>query len=146
VLTETLVHLSALRPHVRNGLQAFRATDLALIALAEKPRVGHSLDLDEATRVEHPNANRWDYLLCIPDLEKIVALEPHSAKDSEIKVVAAKRQWAVDFLRDHLPPGKRVSKWYWVTRGKIGFGKMERARRQIDQAGISFVGRMLQSF
>jgi hypothetical protein len=141
-----LLPASTLRPHIRNGLQALKAADVALIALAERRRVGDSLDLDEAARLAHPNANRWDYLLCIPDISEIVGLEPHSAKDSEIGVVAAKRRWAVEFLRDHLPPGKRVSKWYWVTGGNVRFGVMERARRQIDQEGILFAGRMLRAF
>jgi hypothetical protein len=79
-------------------------------------------------------------------LREIVGLEPHTAKDSEIKVVIAKKKLAIQYLRDHLQPQFRVARWFWVTQGNVGFSKMERARRILDQNGISFAGRLLQTF
>jgi len=146
LLSTTLLTGSVLRTSVRTGLGALPAADRALIAVSQRGLAADSLDFDEATRVLYPNANRWDYLLSIPSLHKIVGLEPHPAKDSEITVVIAKKQMAVDFLRDHLPAGERVADWYWVTRGRVTFGTMERARRLLDQKGISFAGRQLKSF
>jgi hypothetical protein len=145
LLTKTLLPGSTLINSVQIGLGALPGADTALIAEPQRGRVGDSLDFDEATRLAHPNAHRWDYLLSVPELKSIVAFEPHPAKDSEINVVIAKKQMAVDFLRAHLPAGKRVAKWYWVTRGRVRFGTMERARRLLDQKGITFAGRQLKA-
>ena len=145
LLSTAFVVGSSLRGGVRKGLGALPGRDRTLIASTERPRVGDSLDLDEATRVQFPQANRWDYLLSVPAASQIVAVEPHPARDSEISVVIAKKRHAVVYLRDHLPATHRVAKWFWVSRGTVGFGKMERARRQLDQNGISYEGRVLRS-
>src|SRR5471032_2924564 len=114
LLSEALIAGSPLRNDVKIGIGAIINKDRVLIELSERTRVGDSLDFDAATRPEFPQANRWDYLLSIPDKLQIVGLEPHSATDGEIKVVIAKRQHAIDYLRDHLPPKSRVAKWIWV--------------------------------
>lgn len=145
LLRTALLETSGLRPHVMKGLDALKDADVTLIHEPERPRVGDSLDLDTATAAELPDAHRWDYLLSVPGRSRIVALEPHSAKDSEISVVIAKKRSAVAYLRDHLPPKHRVASWFWVTHGKVSFSKMEKARRRLDQAGISFEGRTLRS-
>jgi hypothetical protein len=121
------------------------AAHAGLIAEAERRRVGDSLDLDEATKYEFPEANRWDYILSVPVYRHIVGVEPHPANDSEIDVVIAKKHHAVNYLRAHLTPGHRVAKWFWVTSGSTRFGRMERARRRLDQHGIAFAGRTLRS-
>ena len=146
LLATALVAGSSLRARVSNGIGAVHNNDRTLIVVSERPRVGDSLDLDEATRVAFPNAHRWDYLLSIPDISQIVGIEPHSATDREIRVVIAKRRHAIDYLRDHLPQKHRVEKWFWISHGSVGFTKMERARRLLDQNGISFEGRTLKSF
>lgn len=145
LLDTTLFAASTLRPRVKPGLGAVLSRDRRLIALTERPQVGDSLDLDSATREEFPNANRWDYLLSVPTASHIIGLEPHSANDSEIRVVIAKKQHAIDYLVNHLPPGRRVAKWFWVCQGAVNFSRMERARRLLDQKGISFQGRELRS-
>ena len=137
---------SSLRAHVKDGMGAFAEADRRSVAEAERSRIGDSLDLDAATRDEFPQANRWDYVLSIPDLSQIVGIEPHTAKDSEIGVVIAKRQHAVACLRQHLRDGYRVARWFWVSHGPVGFSRMDRARRRLDQNGIAFVGRVLATF
>ena len=146
LLSTALQAGSALRDQVADGLGAFATKDVQLIAESERTKVGDSLDLDEACRNEHPEANRWDYLVSVPASTRIVGLEPHTAKDSEISVVIAKKKQAVTYLRNHLPPKHRVANWIWVTHGKVGFTGTERARRRLDQEGIVFAGRVLRSF
>ena len=142
-LTAALVDGSTLRAHVERGLGAVNRQDLALIAERERRKVGDSLDLDEATRAEFPQAYRWDYLLSIPAATQIIGLEPHTASDAEIRVVIAKKAHALAYLRGHLRARCSVSRWYWVTRGAVNFSRMEKARRLLDQSGIEFVGRRL---
>jgi hypothetical protein len=137
---------SPLRGQIKHGLRALKNVDHELIATAIRSEVGDSLDLDTAMRDEFPQANRWDYLLSVPHIKQIVGLEPHSARDSEISVVIAKKRQAFDYLRDHLPPKFRVAKWIWVSHGRTSFSMMESAKRRLDQEGIAYEGRMLKSF
>lgn len=146
VLDNSLVKGSALRPHVKAGLAAVLAIDHPLIPPNQRQRVSDSLDLDDAMRPTLPNANRWDYLLGILDTGAIVALEPHSATDHEVRVLIAKKREAIAFLAAHLNPGSSVARWIWITHGRVGFNRMDRAIRQLDQAGIHFQGRQLKSF
>ena len=146
LLRTALLASSALCGQVMDNLRAVARPHRCLIAATVRSQVGDSLDLDAATRGEFPQDNRWDYLLSVPGIGQIVGLEPHSAKDSEIRVVIAKKQHAVEYLRDHFPPKHRVAKWVWVSQGSVGFSRMERARRLLDQHGIAFEGRVLKSF
>ena len=136
---------SHLRAHVRAGLTALNTADIELIHLPERQRVGDSLALDEATRAEQPSAHRWDYVVSIPATGELVGIEPHSARDAEISVVIQKKKNAAEYLSAHFVVGHRVARWIWVTRGRVGFSKMERARRLLDQNGIWFAGRIIRS-
>ncbi len=144
-LDNALAPKSSLRRRVQNGLGALKKADAKLIDPGQRQRVGDSLDLDEATRKELPDRPRWDYLLSVPDRPALVGIEPHAARDSEVSLVIAKKQVAREYLRDHLSSSSRVSNWYWVTRGRVGFSDTEKARRQLDQNGIEFVGRIVRS-
>ena len=145
LLSTALVTTSPLRALVRVHLGAMAPVDRQLIGVTERPKVGDSIDFDAATRPQFPQHNRWDYLLSVPTASRLIGLEPHSAKDSEIRVVIAKRQHAVTYLQQHLPPKNRVTKWLWVTRGSVGFTSTERARRILNQNGIAFAGRKVRS-
>jgi len=125
---------------------AFTGGHGKLIAEDQRSRIGDSLDLDAASRVEHPQANRWDYIISIPASQTFAGIEPHSAKDDQISVVIQKKEHAVEYLRSHLQHSCRITKWFWVTEGRVSFSKMDRARRRLDQKGIRFVGRVLRSF
>ena len=143
LLRSALKPTSALLPAVKVGMGAFLARDKRLVAVSERPKIGDSLDLDEALREQFPNANRWDYLLSIPNTGKLVALEPHHANDCEVSVVIAKKKHAADQLRGHLHPRYRISEWLWVSHGRASFSRMEQATRRLAQEGITYVGRSL---
>lgn len=135
---------SDLRQQVQPGMGAMKPKDRTLIAAGERPKIGDSLDLDAATVAAAPEAHRWDYILSVPKANKLIGLEPHSATNSEIKVVVRKKQNAIELLRQHLKPGHAVLEWHWVTHGSVGFSPMERATRALSQAGIQFHGRGLK--
>jgi hypothetical protein len=143
LLATALLPTSAFQPEVQTGMGAFIAADRNLIVLDQRQRIGDSLDLDRAMRRNFPNENRWDYVFSVSDAKKLLALEPHSAKDGEIRVVIAKKRNAATELRRHLKPQHRVSEWLWVSHGRTSFSKTEKARRQLAQEGIRYVGRGL---
>jgi uncharacterized DUF497 family protein len=104
-----------------------------------------SIDLDEAMREGHEEENRWDYLLGHMPSKIVIALEPHSARDTEISTIIAKRKAAMKQLRPHLQTSARIASWIWVASGPVHFADTEKARRQLDQHGIQFVGRIMLS-
>jgi hypothetical protein len=134
---------STLQTAVEDGHGAFSVAHRNLIVQEIRPAFGDSLDLDAALRTDYPQENRWDYLLGHAESRKVVGVEPHSAKSSEIGVVINKREAAKRQLMDHFKPGSRVSKWYWVASGKNQFLDTEKTKRLLDQNGIEFVGRQL---
>lgn len=143
LLLDVLTEGSTLRPSIQVGMNAFLNTDKQLIAVGERARIGDSLDLDSTLRPAFPNAHRWDYIFSVSDTKRILALEPHSANDSEISVVIAKKRNAADYLRAHLLPKHWVSEWLWVSHGKSSFSKTEKATRALASAGIRYVGRFV---
>jgi hypothetical protein len=124
---------------------AFTKGDRSLIVIGERKRIGDSLDLDEALRLSFPNTNRWDYVFSVPDATKLIALEPHTAKDSEIGVLIDKKRHAAAQLRLHLQPQHGISEWWWVSHGKTAFSRTEQARRRLAQEGIKYLGRSVLS-
>lgn len=145
-LTEALVEGSGLRPHVEDGCRAIAAKHRGLIAEDLKQTIRNSLNLDAATRVQHEQANRWDYVLAVRGTNTLVGVEPHSARDDEVAAVIAKKQRSGEVLREHLKTGWYVSAWIWVSSGTLKFSKMDRARRRLNQHGIRFSGRIITSF
>jgi hypothetical protein len=106
---------------------------------------GDSLDIDAAFKKSHEQANRWDYLVGHTQSNQVIAVEPHSAENSEITTVIKKHIAAQLQLRDHLRNGVFVAKWLWVASGKVQFNPMEKATFQLAQNGIQFVGRKVMN-
>lgn len=145
VLVHNALHAdSPLRTQVEKGLRALKSQDAKLIHELDRSKVGDSLDLDAASRSELPEAHRWDYLVSVPENSELIGLEPHSSRDDEISVVIAKKKSATSYLRSHLRDGQRIQRWIWLSRGKVGFSRMDGARRRLDQHGIEFAGQNLR--
>src|SRR5262245_1543292 len=104
-LKKALRESSPLRELVQDGMGAFLSADIKLVAENQRDQIGDSLDLDAASQSEDPQANRWDYIVSVPDLKIFVGIEPHTAKDSEVSVVIAKKKHASAYLRNHFKNG-----------------------------------------
>ena len=136
-----LVKSSRLQDLVKDGLQALRSVDRALIDEDVREAFVDSLDIDKAFEEGHEQENRWDYLLGHEKSGKIVALEPHTANNHEISTVIKKRAKSIEHLRDHWNPGVYVSEWFWVASGKVDFTSLDKAVARLSQNGIGFVGK-----
>lgn len=101
-----------------------------------------AIDLDEATRADHPNDHRWDYLLG-HESSNIVAVEVHSAETSQVSVVIAKKERSRAHLRAHLRSGCGVAAWYWVASSKVDLVPLDKQKLRLDQSGIQMVGKTL---
>lgn len=143
LIRTSLLDGSSLQSLVEKGAGAIETAHLRLISEDQRKRISDSLNLDEALKKEHPDSNRWDYIVSVNDPGKLIGIEPHTAKDSEASVIIRKKTHAAETLRLHLKDGKCISEWYWVTEGKSSFSKMDKTRRSLDQHGIKFKGRMI---
>lgn len=90
---------------------------------------------------EHAQESRWDYLLGHAPSGEVVAVEPHSARQDEISTIVRKLTAAKRHVRPHLREGVNVARWLWVASGKVQFANTEKAKLNLDQNGIQFVGR-----
>lgn len=134
---------STLHAHVKDGLAAVKKIDVKRIHADVRNLFDDSIDLDEATRPGHENENRWDYLLGHSPTGKIVALEPHSAKDDQVSVVIRKRQFSMQRLEPQLATGRRVDRWLWVASGDVQLLPLDKRTLHLLQNGIQFVGKMV---
>lgn len=145
LLANALETNSSLRPGVRAGIQALSAADRDRIAAKLRRRFGDSLDLDAALRDTHPRDPRWDYILSVPDADKLVGIEPHPARDSEVKVMIEKRRSALKHLSGHLAPNRVITDWYWVATGTSALNPTGHQFRALAASGITFVGNALRT-
>lgn len=135
-----LVAESPLRAKVQDGLGALQGGHLGYLDEQVRAEFSDSLDLDAALAAQHPQANRWDYLLGHASRKGVIGLEPHSAKHDQVSTIIAKKKAAKDQFKPHLKEGARILKWLWVASGKVHFADTEDVRRRLDQVGIEFVG------
>lgn len=140
-IRSSLKPASSLHDMVRDGIKALKKIHRKYLAEEIRNVFSDSLDLDEAMRENHGLENRWDYLLGYTEGAKVVALEPHSAKQDEIRTIIRKKEAAMRQLRGHLKRGNGVALWIWVASGTVHFADTEKARRRLDQNGIQFVGK-----
>ncbi len=139
-----LVDNSHLLNLIQEGLGALKSSDKALIAAELRSAFLDSIDIDTGLRAGHDQENRWDYLLGHGAREVVVALEPHAARQGEIRTIIRKRRAALEQLRPHLRAGSKITAWFWVATGSVRFADTEKARRILDQNGITFVDRCLK--
>jgi hypothetical protein len=134
---------SDLHNKVHGGLGALKKVDKGYIEDKIRQDFGDSIDIDAAFLAGHESGNRWDYLLGHTPSEAIVGLEPHTAGDGEVSTVIKKRKRSLEHLRAHMRDGVRVVDWYWVASGKVDFTAHDKTQRQLDNAGVTFVGKQL---
>jgi hypothetical protein len=145
-LNKALVEGSTLRPHVKAGCGAIAAAHRAMLTDDLKQTVHDSMDLDTASSAEFPQSNRWDYVVAVRTSERLVGIEPHSARDDQVTTVIAKKRRSAQFLIGHLKPGTQIAAWIWVASGPVRFSRMDPAIRRLDQNGIRFAGKIIRTF
>lgn len=142
-IQNALQQSSALQSAIKPGIGAVAAAHRVHLDAPIRRSFEDSLDLDLALQEGHEQENRWDYLLGHAPSAKVIALEPHSAREDAISTVIRKRKAAKQQLTDHWRPGMPISIWLWVASGPVRFADTEKARRRLDQEGIQFVGRQV---
>lgn len=134
-------HESLLLPLVVDGLGAVENSHKDYFDPEIRNMFADSLDLDKAMQPGHEQEHRWDYLLGHTLSGKVVAVEPHSAKQDQVSTVISKQAAARTQMIGHLRDGVKVAKWLWVASGNVHFANTEKTKRILDQNGIEFVGK-----
>lgn len=136
---------SYLAASIRDGIQALPGDKRKHLAESVRSEFLDSIDLDEASRPQHPTDARWDYLLGHESSSCIVALEAHSAGTSQVSRVIQKRTASLRHLQGQLKPGCNVAGWYWAASGPVDFVPHERTVHRLSENGIQFVGGRLEA-
>jgi len=139
-IREALRTDSPLHSSVRAGLGALKTMHRGCFDIAARAAIADSIDIDESLKKGREQENRWDYLLGHHLTKILIAVEPHSADNSQIRTVINKRKAAIQQLGTHLRDGKKVSKWIWVASGRVRLLPIEKAKFLLDQNGIEFIG------
>jgi hypothetical protein len=129
------------------GIQALRAEDKPHIAPdAPGILVPGSVYVDVACQEAEPNANRWGYAIACQHTDRkaevIYWVEIHTAGDKELKKVLKKLTW----LRGWLSGKGALLKSYerefvWIASGATSFTDFSTQKKQLIDAGLTFVGR-----
>jgi hypothetical protein len=140
-------------PHLENawepGLQALRAQDRPHIEPEDTHRLTGSADIDTALMRIYPQANRWDFAIGYQHTDRkdevIYWTELHTASDSQVKVVIAKVQWLLGWLKGD---GQLLSAFerdiVWVSSGRTSFTLSSPQKKQMATAGLRHVGLRLR--
>jgi len=140
-------------PHLENawqpGLQALRAEDKPHIGTDDTRRLTGSADIDTALMKIHPNANRWDFAIGYQHSDRedevVYWTELHTASDGEVKVVIAKAQWLLGWLKaDGMALAKYEREIVWVSSGATTFTLTSPQKKQMAAAGLRHTGLKLR--
>lgn len=118
LLREICSRSDGLRVYFKPGLGAIQNRDRGKIKVPYTSLLSGSVNLDEAAKPSHPNANRWDY--AIEYAGKIFFIEIHPANTSEIDTVIRKVVFVKGWLAAIAPEMLRLpgpGKFYWVSSG-----------------------------
>jgi hypothetical protein len=136
----TLREDSFLQTNVRAGFGALKPAHRRYFEITARAAFADSLDIDEGLKKGREQENRWDYLLGYNTTKILIAVEPHTADNSEITTIIKKRRAAIMQLEGHIRSGARVYKWIWVASGRVRLLPFEKAKLLLDQNGIEFIG------
>jgi len=128
---------------VRDGLGAVIKPHLIYFDESIRRTFADSLNIDNALKEGREQEHRWDYLVGHGPSNKVIAVEPHSAENSEITTLINKRSAARRQLQNHICKEQQVAKWIWVASGKVHLTPLEKATFILAQNGIEFVGRKI---
>lgn len=134
---------SPLQGHIKDSLGAIEKSHRAYFDESIRTDFIDSIDIDKALAKGREQENRWDYLLGHRPTNRVIGIEPHSAKNDEISTVIRKLEAAKRQLKEHLCDGAFVSDWFWVASGKVHLAPFEKATIRLAQSGIKFIGRKL---
>lgn len=101
-----------------------------------------SADIDQDLSARYPADPRWDYVLERRDRTR-AAVEVHGARESQVRVLIAKKQWAVRVLRAHGDGAPLPDRWYWLlpAGSRMGITHNGPGARLLSENGIAFPAR-----
>ena len=136
---------AALRAHYKPGLQAIPPVDSQRLLYKHPKHLTGSVNVESAMVTTLPNANLWDYGIGYEPAgrgaEVVHWVEVHPANDGEVKVMEAKLDWLVGWLRRNAPGLSEMERRFvWVSSGSTSLTPFAPARRRLAQRGLRIAG------
>jgi hypothetical protein len=116
--------------------------DRRFIDASIRDQFAGSLNTEEAFREGHDQEPRRHYLLGHAG-NRLIAVEPHSAKTDEVQTVINKKNALKQQIQDHPRDGRTINIWLWVSSGQVCFPRGSKHEIKPSQAGIKFAGRLV---
>jgi hypothetical protein len=120
---------------LKSGLSALKKKEGAKrIHLSKGSTAAGSVDIDKDCEKAYPEDPRWDYLVGVVNSKKLIAyyIEVHSAESSQVRKMAEKLQWLVDFVREQEKLAKLTAEYHWVASGRVNIPKHTRQYKQLS--------------
>jgi hypothetical protein len=136
----------ALKPALRDGLQAMKGSDAARVTAKDASRLTGSIDLDAALKTAEPTAARWDYGVGCTRAngrgDHAHWIEIHPCKAGEVRAVEAKLRWLRVWLNGHATALSQLpAQFVWVSSSSTSLSPRAPARRKLAQKGLIVAGR-----
>jgi hypothetical protein len=137
-----------LQAALQTGLQALRAADRSRVSVVHSRRIVGSIDIDAATRQQHPHDPRWDYAVGCQNSSNahfVHWIEVHPANSRHVDEVIQKQNWLRGWVSAHASKLHQLpAKYYWVASGRVALPPSSPQRRRLAQSGIHFAGAHLR--
>lgn len=137
-LEKAIAQTSDVAGNFKNGIQAIKGAYRSKIQPAESRMLTGSVDIDNATQMLYPDANRWDYAIEYDDKTHFV--EFHPASTGNVAEMIEKLKWLNWWLREKAPlinALKSVNKpYHWVATGSIMILNTSRQYRLLATKGL----------
>ena len=138
-LKKAVVQTSDVTGHFMKGIQAVKKEYHAKIQVSNPRNLTGSVDIDTATSLLYPDANRWDY--AIEYNSETFFVEFHPASTSNVEEMIRKISWLDWWLREKAPSigalkSKKGNAYHWVATGSINILNGSRQYRQLAERGL----------
>lgn len=118
------------------GLQALKG-DSAKVKAADTKKLLGSVDIDACTKLQYPNAPRWDY--AVGYNQQAIFIEVHPANTSNVKEMTSKAQWLESWLKTEgkvLASLRKDNTCYWIPSGKVAILKTSPQRHSLAKHNL----------
>ena len=129
------------------GLRALKAIDQHRISAISTRSIQGSVDIDTSLKPKFPQSNRWDYAIGYKRSAHghvVYWVEVHPASPGDVKIILAKLDWLLDWLKESNSPLSRVPREFiWVSSGKTILSPRSPEVKKLASRGVRSVGRHL---
>ena len=120
------------------GLKAL-GDDSGRLRVPKTRKIGGSLDIDNTTKRQYPNAARWDY--AVEYDSEVFFIEVHDSNPDNVNEVIRKYEWLKGWLKEKAPSIKALEArsrpaYHWIATEKSTLGNSTTDYLRLAKHGI----------